>query len=126
MIENRGIGDALGRSKQLVDGMFWRVWGIRALGYLLAGAVSAAVGVLFGVIALALAGGPYPGTGLFGGQSLPTGSLLVLAVGTAVAALVTTPVQAAIDSLLYVDQRMRKENLMADLQAAAAQAGRGG
>ena len=77
--------------------------------------------MLFGVIGLAIAGGPYPSTGLFGSQSLPTGSLLVLAVGTAVAALITTPVQAAIDSLLYVDQRMRKENLMADLQAAAAQ-----
>jgi len=126
MIENRGIGAALGRSKQLVDGMFWRVWGIRALGYLLAGAISAAVGVLFGLIALAIAGGRYPGNGLFGyGQLLPTGSLLVLAVGTALAALITTPVQAAIDSLLYVDQRMRKENLVADLQAAAAQAGRG-
>jgi len=69
-------------------------------------------------------GGPYPGTGLFGSQSLPVGSLLVLAVGTAVAGLITTPVQAAIDSLLYVDQRMRKENLAVDLQAAAAQASR--
>ncbi len=124
MIENRGVGGALSRSKQLVDGMFWRVWGIRALGYLVAGAISAAVGVLFGVIALAIAGGPYPSTGLLGNQSLPVGSLLVLAVGTAVAGLITTPVQAAIDSLLYVDQRMRKENLMADLQAAAARTSR--
>ncbi|HET6209616.1 MAG TPA: hypothetical protein VFD94_04495, partial [Jatrophihabitans sp.] len=125
MIENRGIGGALGRSRQLVSGMFWRVWGIRALGYLIAGAISAAVSVLFGLIGLAIAGGPYPGTGLLGTQSLPTGSLVVLAVGTAVAALITTPVQAAIDSLLYVDQRMRKENLAADLQTAAAQVKRG-
>ena len=50
MIENRGIGGALGRSRQLVGGMFWRVWGIRALGYLIAGAISAAIGLLFGLI----------------------------------------------------------------------------
>ena len=125
MIENRGIGGALGRSKQLVDGMFWRVWGIRALGYLIAGAISAGASVVFGLIGLAIAGGPYPRTGLFGAQSLPTGSILVLAVGTAVAALVTTPLQAAIDSLLYIDQRMRKENLATDLQAAAARTKRG-
>jgi hypothetical protein len=44
----------------------------------------------------------------------------VLGIGSALAALVTTPFRAAVDSLLYVDQRMRKENLAADLQAAAA------
>ncbi|HJQ03249.1 MAG TPA: hypothetical protein VJ851_16755 [Jatrophihabitans sp.] len=125
MVENYGISGALGRSRQLVAGMFWRVWGIRALGYLIAGAISAGVSVLFGLIALAISGGPYPGFGLAGAESLPTGSILVLAVGTAVAALITTPLQAAIDSLLYIDQRMRKENLAVDLQAAAAQARRG-
>jgi hypothetical protein len=34
--------------------------------------------------------------------------------------MLTTPIKAAVDSLLYVDQRMRRENLAVDLQAAAA------
>ena len=37
IIENRSIGGALGRSRALVRGTFWRVWGIRALGFGISG-----------------------------------------------------------------------------------------
>jgi len=124
MVENRGIGGSLSRSKSLVDGMFWRVWGIRALGYLLSGVISAVVGLVFGVLGLAVSGGELGRMTVSGGYldtgALPTGTVILLGIGSAVAALLTTPVKAGIDSLLYVDQRMRKENLAADLQAAAA------
>ena len=125
MVENRGIGSSLSRSKSLVDGMFWRVWGIRALGYLIGEVIAVGVGLVFGLLGLVVSGGHLVGTsvssGYFGtGGGLPTGTVILLGIGSAVAVMLTIPIRAAFDSLLYVDQRMRKENLAADLQAAAA------
>jgi hypothetical protein len=122
MVENRTIGGSLGRSRRLVEGMFWRVWGIRALGYLAAGLISTGVGLVFGVIGLAVNGNHANGVGFtgFDPSSLSAGTIVLLGVGSAVAAMLVTPIKAGIDSLLYVDQRMRKENLAVDLQAAAA------
>ncbi|MFL6161747.1 MAG: hypothetical protein ACJ74U_05915 [Jatrophihabitantaceae bacterium] len=128
MVENRGIGGSLGRSRSLVDGMFWRVWGVRALGYLTCIGISIGVGLVFGVIGLATTGSA-SGVRVSGGyldtSSVSAGTIVVLALGSAVAAWLVTPIKAGIDSLLYVDQRMRKENLAVDLQAAAAGARRG-
>ncbi|HEU5270699.1 MAG TPA: hypothetical protein VFU36_12300 [Jatrophihabitans sp.] len=124
MIENAGIGGSLGRSKRLVDGTFWRVWGIRALGYLIAGAISAGVALVVTLLALAVSGGNLSGVpgsgGFFDNSTMPAGTVVVLGFASAIAALITTPIKAAVDSLLYVDQRMRRENLAVDLQAAAA------
>jgi len=124
MIENTGIGGALGRSKRLVDGTFWRVWGIRALGYLIAGAIASGVGLVGGLLALAVTGtslGGTPGSpGFINASNLSAGAVVLLGLSSAIAATLTAPIKAAVDSLLYVDQRMRRENLAADLQAAAA------
>jgi hypothetical protein len=124
MVENRSLGGSLGRSRRLVEGMFWRVWGIRALGYLIAGLISTGVGLVFGVIGVAANGDQPGGVGFSDGRydlsSLSAGTIILLGIGSAVAALLAAPIKAGIDSLLYVDQRMRRENLAVDLQAAAA------
>jgi hypothetical protein len=121
IIENRGITGALRRSQDLVRGTFWRVWGIRALGFgitlILGGAVTAVVDAIASAVT-----GDHP-AGLFGtggGGSLSWGYLLISAVGTALLVTLTAPFQASLDSLLYVDLRMRKENLAIELQQAAA------
>ncbi|HEX8094857.1 hypothetical protein [Jatrophihabitans sp.] len=124
IIENRGIGRALRRSQHLVRGTFWRVWGIRALGFgitvILGGAASAVVGA----IASAVTGDQPTGfLGTSGGGSLSWAYLLISALGTALVATLTAPFQASIDSLLYVDLRMRKENLAMELQQAASGVG---
>ena len=49
MTERTTIRGALGRSRRLIAGTFWRVWGIRALGALIASAVSALIAVPFGI-----------------------------------------------------------------------------
>lgn len=121
IIENRSIAGALGRSKHLVKGNFWRVWGIRALGFVLTIVASGAFTAMFDTLATALTGDR--AAGFFSTSS--TGSLswsfLVLsAIGTALAITVTAPFLASVDSLLYVDLRMRKEYLARDLQQAAA------
>lgn len=120
IIENQGLGAALRRSHNLVKGTFWRVWGIRALGFgivLIAGAViSAAVGVL----AAGVTGDRPAGLLGTGDGSLSWPYLLISALGAGLVATFTAPFQASVDSLLYVDLRMRKEQLALDLQQAAA------
>jgi hypothetical protein len=119
MVERIGVGAALSRSKQLVSGTFWRVWGIRALGYLVLQIVSQLIALPFLVIGL------FSGSGI---DSLvdPTGTpialLLLINVGTLIATTLVAPVRAAIDALLYVDLRMRKEGLDIVLQQAVVAA----
>jgi hypothetical protein len=121
IIENHGIGGALRRSYHLVVGTFWRVWGIRALGHLITLFVAGAISAMIGVFAGAVTGDPPAGLFRTGGmESLSWGYLLISALGTALVATFTAPFLASLDSLLYVDLRMRKENLALDLQQAAA------
>ena len=125
MIENTGIGASMGRSQWLVRGLFWRTWGIRALGYLLAAVGAGIIGLVFSAAAVA-AGGTnavsfHIGTGGSTTNHLSGAALILLGVGSAISATLFAPYKAAIDSLLYVDLRMRKEGLAADLQRAAAQ-----
>ena len=51
--------------------------------------------------------------------AVPTTLILLSAVGTVISATFTAPVRAAIDVLLYVDLRMRKEGLDLVLQQQA-------
>jgi hypothetical protein len=109
MVEDIGVRKALGRSRGLVSGTFWRVWGIRALGTLM---VSFAAGVL---------GAPFTVAGEFlavnnsGSIAL---AIVLTGIGQVVTATLTAPVRAGIDALLYIDLRMRKEGLDIQLQMA--------
>ena len=82
------------------------------------------MGLVGGLLALAITGtslGGAPGSpGFFNASNLSAGAVVLLGLTSAIAATLTAPIKAAVDSLLYVDQRMRRENLAADLQAAAA------
>jgi hypothetical protein len=121
IIENQGIGRALGRSYHLVLGTFWRVLGIRTLGYAITLILGTAVSALVRGIGSGMTGDEPAGfLGASGGGSLSWGYLVVSAVGTALLVTFTAPFQASLDSLLYVDLRMRKEYLAIDLQQAAA------
>ena len=123
MVENLGFGSSLNRSRALVSGTFWRVWGIRALCYLIAtvaaGVISGIVGAIFGA-----SGGVTFHFGTNDGSSpihYSTGALIGLVIISSLLQLFVAPFKAAVDSLLYVDLRMRKEGLAADLQRAASQ-----
>ena len=98
---------ALRRSWQLVRGSWWRVFGIRLLGYLIVSFVSGIIVVPFAIAAFA-------STGIFGGDT-PTGTpvlfFVLLAIGSLVAQTITAPLLAGILVLLYVDRRMRAEAL---------------
>ena len=119
MVERTGIRAALRRSWQLVSGTFWRVWGIRALGYLVLQVVSQLIALPFFVIGVVGGGGFET---LVDPTGTPVAMLLLINLGALIAATLVAPVRAAIDALLYVDLRMRKEGLDIVLQQAVAAA----
>ncbi|MFJ6793479.1 hypothetical protein [Streptomyces sp. NPDC091268] len=123
--EGLGPVAALRRSARLVAGGWWRVFGITMLSYLVAMAVGYAIQMPFGFIgAMALfpallesgEGGVDPGAVVFGIVVYAV-SLLI---GTSISMLFQYGYPQLVVSLIYVDQRMRRENLAEALLAAAA------
>jgi hypothetical protein len=102
---------ALRRSYELVKGRWWQTFAIVALGFLLAGVLSAVVeGLFIGVI-------------LVGVDSSSLLALLLTSVAGLAGLLVTTPFQAAILLVIYFDLRVRKEGY--DLELLAERFGDG-
>ena len=112
MVERIGIRKALGRSRALVDRTFWRVWGIRALGYLITTAVGWLIMAPFFILGIVVEFRNWQDNGT------TIGAVVLFAVASLIARTFTAPVQAGIDALLYVDLRMRKEGLDIALQQA--------
>jgi hypothetical protein len=126
-----GIGPlaALRRSWQLVQGSWWRVFGIT----LLAGIVVAIIGFIlefpFGIVSSLAGGGSGGGFTMIntGSSTVAAAAPTVLgvaisAIGSIVAATCTRPISAGVTVLLYTDMRIRREGLDIALnQAAQAQ-----
>jgi hypothetical protein len=105
MVEGTTIRESLRRSRALTAGLFWRVWGIRALGAVLVIIVGELLALPFQAVGIGIDG--FNRTG----GSVPSALILFSALGTLVSGTFTAPIRAAIDSLLYLDLRMRKEGL---------------
>ncbi len=105
LFEDVGPVKALRRSWALVHGSWWRVFGVLAVGVIL---VSLLSGVLQGMLTLIPA-------------ALADGNDAVLAlasvIGGTVAVTLTTPFTAAVFSLVYFDQRVRREGFDLELLA---------
>ncbi len=129
VLEEVGVVTALKRSWRLVQGSWWRIFGIS----LLAGIVVAFIGFVlqlpFGLLSN-LAGGSGGLTSIFnhtpGTTAVVAPSVLavvITAVGSIIASTVTRPISAGVTVLLYTDMRIRKEGLdLALNQATQAQA----
>lgn len=119
VLEGLGIRSSVQRSWQLTRFRgFWRILGIRLLTTLL---VSLIAQVLTTPLSFLLVAGMFA-TGL-DPNAMVTLQVLATAVTTLITAAVTTPVSATVDTLLYVDQRMRDEALDVRLiQAVEGQA----
>ncbi|HEU5033965.1 MAG TPA: hypothetical protein VFT62_04300, partial [Mycobacteriales bacterium] len=113
VLEKQRPVEALRRSRQLVSGSWWRVLGVLVLAALLAAVAAAIISIPFGV----------DGGGLtaLGDRTSPVllSELAVTAAGSFVASTLTRPFTAAAVALLYVDRRMRTEDLARSLAAAA-------
>ncbi len=130
VLEQVGVVEAMRRSWRLVQGSWWRIFGIS----LLAGIVVAFIGFVLQLpftLLSSLAGGS--GNGLSSIFNHTTGtavavapsvlSVVIGAIGSIIASTVTRPISAGVTVLLYTDMRIRKEGLdLALHQAGQAQA----
>lgn len=113
VLEQGRVIQSLRRSFELVRGSWWRVFGI----ILLAGII---VGIIALIISLPfeLAGGGFNITGE--AIEVTTTYLVLISIGTIIASTITEPFLASVISLLYIDQRMRREGLDIELARAAS------
>ncbi|KAA6217943.1 hypothetical protein CP979_14150 [Streptomyces filamentosus] len=114
MLERQGLLQSLKRSAKLVDGSWWRVFGITVLAQLLIGIFTMLLTIPFTAIAFAL-DGIEAGTG----TAVSWTYLVVMAVGGVLSSALTYPIAAGVTVLLYVDQRIRREALDLELAKAA-------
>jgi hypothetical protein len=112
MLEPIGVFDALGRGFRLTRKQFWRTFGIALLTYLIAqvgGSILTIPLSLVGQIVIYLVGDDYTLLGL----------VVLQALTSVVSAAFVAPFSAAVSSLQYIDQRMRKEAFDVELMTQA-------
>ena len=111
MLEPVGVFDAIGRGYRLTRKQFWRIFGIGALT------------ILITTIAGGMLSGPVSIIGQIASLAVPEYAVLGLAVTQAVSSIISSafvaPFTAAVTSLLYIDQRMRKEAFDVELMSRA-------
>ncbi|MER7944148.1 hypothetical protein [Streptomyces sp. NPDC094458] len=130
VFEGRGPVAALHRSAELVRGDWWRIFGITLLAALIAGAAGYVIQIPFSVLGL------FPG--MIGTASLeedpsPTavivamsGYMVATLLGQLVSQIISTTFPQLVTGLLYVDRRIRTENLGPALAEAAGVPAQGG
>ncbi|MGW0556894.1 DUF7544 domain-containing protein [Streptomyces sp. NPDC002926] len=125
MLERQGVIPSLRRSAKLVQGAWWRTFGILALTLLLTLLVSMIIAVPFSLIAYAVDGSSF--SDLFSGTTPDFGwpFLIITGIGSVIASSITYPISAGVTVLLYVDQRIRREALDLELARAAGVPGYG-
>ncbi|MFI9273567.1 hypothetical protein ACIGXM_23040 [Kitasatospora sp. NPDC052896] len=119
MLEKQGVRAALGRSRRLVRGSWWRILGISLLGLVITEVLAGIIGLPFTIAAAVLNSSAFTAFGADPGQGLPLGFLVIIGIGAVIGGTVTFPIQAAVNVLLYVDQRIRREALDLELARAA-------
>ncbi|MFK8846996.1 hypothetical protein [Streptomyces sp. Ac-502] len=124
MLEKQGVIASMRRSAKLVRGAWWRILGIQLLTHLLIAVVQMIVQVPATIVAVLLGGESFTAWTEGNGDTGWT-FLIVLAVGTVITSAVTYPVSAGVTSLLYMDQRIRREALDLELARAAGLPGYG-
>lgn len=110
-IEEQGVMDSIKRSFTLTKGSFWRVLGRLLLITLVTSFVGGILGGVTGIFQAVL--------------PLVVSEALAIAVSTFLTGLLTAfliPISSAFQTLMYIDERIRKENLAPSLiQASQAQ-----
>ena len=105
LFEGVPTGSALRRSRDLVQGLWWPTFGTVLVGVILIPfIVGIIVTVVFGII-------------LAAGAESAGANIVLDTIGGLISSLITTPLQAAVLTVLYFDLRVRKEGF--DLQLLA-------
>ncbi|MGN6474339.1 MAG: glycerophosphoryl diester phosphodiesterase membrane domain-containing protein [Mycobacteriales bacterium] len=117
VLEKQPIRGALRRSHTLVKVSWWRVFGIILLGALIAEVVAAAIGFPFQLFSTIHTFTTFSDQG---SVNFSFTDLLISGIGGLLGATVARPFAAGVTTLLYIDQRMRREALDLTLQQASA------
>jgi hypothetical protein len=113
ILENAGITQSMRRSWALVQGAWWRTFGIYLLGSILAGIVSSVLAIPFALV------GTVASIGALENGELPLTYTIATSLATLVSSTVVLPFTSGIVSLLYIDRRIRREALDIELARAA-------
>ncbi len=113
ILENAGVTQSMRRSWALVQGAWWRTFGIYLLGNILAGIVSSVLAIPFALV------GTLASIGSLENGELPLTYTLATSIATLVSSTVVLPFTSGIVSLLYIDRRIRREALDIELARAA-------
>ena len=113
MLEDVGIFGAIERGHALTRKVFWRVFGIALLTAIITSIAGSMLGVPVTMVMDALLSGGLDG------QYAALSLTLVNAVSSVVQAAFVAPFTAAVTSLQYVDQRIRKEAFDVELMTRA-------
>ncbi|MET9763002.1 glycerophosphoryl diester phosphodiesterase membrane domain-containing protein [Streptomyces sp. NPDC006372] len=124
MLEKQGVKKAMSRSAKLVQGTWWRIFGIQLLATTIANVVASIIVIPFTFLAAALGGDGITGW-LNGGASVGWTFLVVSGIGSVIGSMITFPITAGVTVLLYIDQRIRREALDLELARAAGVQGHG-
>ncbi|GLY68250.1 hypothetical protein [Amycolatopsis taiwanensis] len=112
VLEHGRVGQALNRSRLLVQGSWWRVFGVLLLTGVCATVIAFVIQIPFNLSA-GVGGADMAELG-----SASIGVQLLSSAGQVVAQTLVAPFVAGATALLYIDQRMRKEGM--DIQLARA------
>ncbi|MFI8517333.1 hypothetical protein ACIGEZ_05825 [Streptomyces sp. NPDC085481] len=126
MLEREGVIKSLKRSAKLVQGSWWRIFGITLLTQLLIFLVAMIITIPFAAIAIGASDGGFDG---FLAGTVPENTwsfLIITGIGGVIINAITYPISAGVTALLYVDQRIRREALDLELARAAGLPGYGG
>jgi hypothetical protein len=127
VLEEAGPVKALRRSRQLVQGSWWRVFWISLLALIVVFLIGLVLQIPFLLLRVLVVGGsgftPFHNPGTTAAVAAPSVLGLVIgAIGSIIASTCTRPISAGVTVLLYTDMRMRKEGLdLALHQASQAQ-----
>ena len=115
VLERSGITQAMGRSRALIKGAWWRTFGIALLGYLIVVLITAAVTIPLLIVGVG-------SSGVFSGN-VDSGSFVTIEIFSTIASIIagtiTYPFVSALITLVYVDRRMRTEGLDIELMRAS-------
>ncbi|WP_128984887.1 oxidoreductase [Streptomyces roseicoloratus] len=122
VIERQGPVGSLRRSSALVRGSWWRIFGITLLIGLMVGVVSVVIQQIISFVGMVPVSAYSPGDnptpsdvlGVFGGV------VVLVTVAQLITQAVFAPFLPLVSGLLYIDQRIRRENLGQSLAQTAA------
>ncbi|WP_406148460.1 glycerophosphoryl diester phosphodiesterase membrane domain-containing protein [Streptomyces sp. NBC_01012] len=119
MLERQPVLTSLRRSAKLVNGSWWRTFGILALSYLLVIVLTLIITIPFGVIAVTVDSDSLSEFLNSSSTNFGWPFLVITGIGDVIISTLAYPFTAGVMALLYIDQRIRREALDLELARAA-------